>query len=412
MFSPYFVILIALASSAFADRSTQLSHQSASSCCSYNEVLMARNKQYDKSLVVASSTRESRSIPSALLVKSNIIVWSPRGGSNARNTNNNNSSKNNKNTPTSQKQRWQLIDKKQRKGGQQKAVQHKHQDFSSSFLKPTETAVAEDNTVVSIVPHKLFGMPRSSAVFVSVAISAMLGLLGYQHWELLRPFLDKHYIQETALSILQHLESQPGALWWYALGMAFWEFVGLSTIPVETAAGMVFGIKRGFIASGSGKMIGAALAFGMGRSFMSEWVRTRLAKNTVWSTIDKSTEVHPPLVVAMLMKFSCFPEFVKNFGSACLDMPFAAFAVATCCHGLLYTLLWTALGVDATNHLENPTLTKNTALQLALVTAALVGFVGSPLLMAWWIRDMTRHIASTAVEDTKTSKRKVRKNNP
>ena len=57
-------------------------------------------------------------------------------------------------------------------------------------------------------------------------------------------------------------------------------------------------------------------------------------------------------------------------------------------HGLLFTALWTSLGVDAAQRLENPNLPVQVSLQLALVAAALIGLVGSPLLMAWWIRDM------------------------
>ena len=249
---------------------------------------------------------------------------------------------------------------------------------------------------------KILGIPQQKFVAGSAAL-VVTSALAYRYREALRPLLDKHYIQEHALTNLRKLEQQPFSLAIYMVAMAVWEILGLSTIPVETAAGMVFGFPRGVLASGTGKMMGAFGAFWMGRSLLSQWVRTKLSQNPVWSTLDKSTQVHSPLMVALLMKFSCFPEFIKNFGSSCLDMPFAAFVVASCVHGLTYTALWTFLGVDAAKRLEDPTVPANIALQVTLFVAALVGLVGSPVLMAWWIRDMTKRNAA-AIDSNEPTK--------
>lgn len=249
-------------------------------------------------------------------------------------------------------------------------------------------AAENESSLATRVRQRLEKVPREKVIAGSSALVVISALL-YRYREVLRPFLDKHYIQEHAFTFLKKLESQPGSLLVYILAMAVWELLGLTTIPIETAAGMVFGFSRGVVASGTGKMLGAGIAFKLGRSLMAEWVRMKLSQNPVWSVVDKSTEVHSPLKVAMLMKFSCFPEFIKNFGSSCLDMPFAAFALATCVHGLSYTALWTFLGVDAAHRMGDPELPANVSLQICLVLAALVGLVGSPLLMGWWIRDMT-----------------------
>lgn len=249
-------------------------------------------------------------------------------------------------------------------------------------------AAENESSLATRVRQRLEKVPREKVIAGSSALVVISALL-YRYREVLRPFLDKHYIQEHAFTFLKKLESQPGSLLVYILAMAVWELLGLTTIPIETAAGMVFGFSRGVVASGTGKMLGAGIAFKLGRSLMAEWVRVKLSQNPVWSVVDKSTEVHSPLKVAMLMKFSCFPEFIKNFGSSCLDMPFAAFALATCVHGLSYTALWTFLGVDAAHRMGDPELPANISLQICLVLAAVVGLVGSPLLMGWWIRDMT-----------------------
>lgn len=235
--------------------------------------------------------------------------------------------------------------------------------------------------------QRIQNIPIENIITASLA-STMLGIVVFKNREALKPLLDKHYIQQRTLVLLKDLERQRHSLVIYVLGMACWELVGLSTIPVETAAGMVFGLRRGFLASGSGKLLGAFVAFGLGRYLLAQPVRAKLERNPVWKTLDKSTEVHSRLNVALLMKFSCFPEMIKNFGSACLDLSFWQFAMATTFHGLLFTAVWTFLGVDTARRLEFPDLPVNIPLQITLVMAAVAGLVISPLLMAWWIRDM------------------------
>ncbi|CAB9517212.1 expressed unknown protein [Seminavis robusta] len=239
----------------------------------------------------------------------------------------------------------------------------------------------------------------SEKVIAGTFALLVASVLLYHNWESVKPFLDKAYIQEHTLTILKDLESNPMSLPIYAGGMALWELVGLSTIPVETAAGMVFGFHRAFLASGVGKLLGASAAFGLGRGLLSSFVQKQLQQNPVWNVVNRSTDVHSPLVVALLMKFSCFPELIKNFGSSCLmHLSYSNFLGATMFHGLTFTLLWTMLGVDAAARLENPNLPANVPLQIVLVLAAMIGLVGSPLLMAWWVRDM-RKIAG--LEETK-----------
>jgi uncharacterized membrane protein YdjX (TVP38/TMEM64 family) len=253
-------------------------------------------------------------------------------------------------------------------------------EFRGGFSDDLNNNRKEPQAVVSS-PTKIIGGSFTVAV---------LGVLIYHNRQMLKPLLDKSYIQEKALTILKDLESNPFSLPIYAGGMAIWELLGLSTIPVETAAGMVFGLQRGLLASGAGKLLGASAAFGLGRGLLAHYVQEKMKQNPVWSVLNRSTEVHSPLVVGLLMKFSCFPELFKNFGSSCLNLTYTTFLTATAMHGLLFTLLWTALGVDAAARLENALLPANVPLQVCLVLAAFIGLVGSPLLMAWWIRDMKK----------------------
>ena len=239
-------------------------------------------------------------------------------------------------------------------------------------------------------------------------ITLAVFLLAYTQRQVWLPLLNKQRIQQFTLDKLHQLQPDDPSKDWqallmYATGMAIWEFAGLSTIPVETAAAMVFGWKAA-LASGSGKLMGAMIAFVLGRSILKNWVQTKLADNTVFALLNESEHSHPEILTAFLMKFSCFPEFVKNFGSSVLSIPFVLFVLATFVHGGMFTLLWTWLGVDASLHLEQPDLPTDRGLQVAMVLAGIVGVVLSPLGMAWWIRDLKRLQAAKKKTSNKRKK--------
>ena len=265
-------------------------------------------------------------------------------------------------------------------------LQHKRPAKRKLTIRPPPPP---NRTKIAGIPTEQLFMIGSSAALVVTA-----SVVAYGSREVLRPILDKQYILEHTLTLLRRLdEGHPSwnvSIFYISAIMAVWEFLGLTTIPMEVAAGMVFGWRRGAVASGAGKILGAFGAFWVGRNFLSGFVRTKLSQNPVWVTIDQSIQGRSPLMVACLMKVSCFPKLIKNVGSSCLEMPFAAFAVLTCGHGAMYTAVWTWLGADAAKRLKVPGMPANILLQVTLVVTALVGFVGSPLLMAWWIRDMTK----------------------
>jgi uncharacterized membrane protein YdjX (TVP38/TMEM64 family) len=224
--------------------------------------------------------------------------------------------------------------------------------------------------------------------------------------------------------------------------MAVWEFCGLTTIPVETAAAMVFGWTA-LAVSLAGKMLGALSAFCLGRFWLADIVRAKLMNSSSssdtdgtgkssspWQVLWASPEdanassskgttgtgstttaavTISPLQTALLMKFSCFPEAMKNFGcSLLLPVQLWMFVLATAVHGGCYTALWTWLGVDTAKRLQHHhasvssvsvssvsqsqivLLPANVPLQVTLVFAGVIGVVVSPLLMAWWLRTLKR----------------------
>ena len=195
-------------------------------------------------------------------------------------------------------------------------------------------------------------------------------------------------------SVVQSLESLNGFPYLYSrliytVSMALWEAMGMSTIPVETAAGMVFGWS-GIYWSGIGKLLGACLAFGLGRGALSSLVEKKLSSNAFLNLVRDSTSDNP-LLVLILIKLSCFPETVKNFGSSMLTpIRWWMFILGTAVHGCTFTALWTYLGVDTAARLKDTEglLPPDQRLKLLLTLAVINGIVVSPLSMVYWMRTL------------------------
>jgi len=216
---------------------------------------------------------------------------------------------------------------------------------------------------------------------------------------------DKKKLLDQTLEMLNHLDQQPKAISYttYMLAMAVWEAVGLSTIPIETASGMVFGWP-GFYLSASGKLLGAIVAFSLARySSMATWIQEKLSTNEYLSLMEDSAAANP-LQVAFLMKLSCFPETIKNYGSALLfPIRLWMFVAATVAHGWTFSALWTYLGVDAAKRLEVTSLPVDQTLQFLLSLALINGILVSPLAMAYWLKTLrTNSSTNRKQQETKS----------
>lgn len=232
------------------------------------------------------------------------------------------------------------------------------------------------------------------AIYVTTTIVATH--LIYSNRSILAKLFDKTYLQYTVLELLQSTKQHGSfGIIIYILGMALWETIGISTIPVETAAGMAFGWIA-ILASTAGKLLGASIAFAMGRGLLSDMVQTKFADNEILLLVRHAVKQHP-LRTALLMKYSCFPGTIKNFGSSLFsEIQYWMFALATVVHGGPFTCVWTWLGIDTAKRLAalDGIVPVNQGLQLALAVCMVVGLVLCPMLMAWWIRDMKRMSAS------------------
>ena len=172
--------------------------------------------------------------------------------------------------------------------------------------------------------------PYNPKVVAVSLVSLFFVYLLYDKRSAWLPFFNKDKIQQSTLRLLENLQPNDddddthfynNPLLLYTTGMMLWEAVGLSTIPVETAAGMAFGWKAARY-SLAGKLLGAFLAFAVGRFVLAGSSSRLLANNPTFQqlvcaekndTKRRTTKSHhPPLLTAFLIKFSVFPETIKN----------------------------------------------------------------------------------------------------
>lgn len=266
-----------------------------------------------------------------------------------------------------------------------------HMRGGASFTSATPAVLPTTRT--GIVQTPSINIKRVATYAITTIIATHLL---YSNRRTLSKLFDKAYLQYTVLELLQSTKEHGSlGIFIYILGMALWETIGISTIPVETAAGMAFGWIA-ILASIAGKLLGASIAFAMGRGFLSDMVQTKFADNEILLLVRHAVKQHP-LRTALLMKYSCLPGAIKNFGSSLFtEIQYWMFALATVVHGGPFTCVWTWLGIDTAKRLAvlDGTLPVNQGLQFALAVCMVVGLVLCPMLMAWWIRDMKRMSSS------------------
>ena len=190
----------------------------------------------------------------------------------------------------------------------------------------------------------------------------------------------------------------PRGLILYLVFLSLWAACGLTTLPVESSAGMAFGWSKGLLLNAMGKLSGSLLAYGVGRLFLEEYVVSTLeGKNEVFGLVQTAV-AKKPYRTSVLVRFFPFPELVKNLGLSILPpVQLGVFLAATITHTLPFTLLWTWLGCDTFSHMRDASLAPNKALAAVLVAVTAFGVFGSPALAALFVRSMKlEHDKATA----------------
>ena len=228
--------------------------------------------------------------------------------------------------------------------------------------------------------------------------AALISLLFVEHAEnisayiaSLKPeWMDMEAFKAKLLDKLTEINEQggPRGLALYVVFLSLWAACGLTTIPVESSAGMAFGWRNGLILNATGKMTGSLLAYGIGRIFLEETVVSKLEENEIFDLVDKAVAKRP-YRTSVLVRFFPFPELVKNLALSILPpVQLGVFLAATFPHTFPFTLLWTWLGCDTVAHMRNDTLAPNKILAAVLVGVTAFGVFGSPALAALFVRSM------------------------
>lgn len=162
------------------------------------------------------------------------------------------------------------------------------------------------------------------------------------------------------------------------------------TTPVETAAGMAFGIKKGILANALGKISGSLLAYFLGKYLLQDYVKTKLRDNETMELVEDSFKSNP-VGVALIWRFSPLPEFVKNFGLSVVPaLKPIHFVSAVFLHGFPFTCLWTCLGAETGMLVRGVVAEPSRTLKVLVSAIPWFGFFVSPTLVALWIKGLKK----------------------
>lgn len=173
----------------------------------------------------------------------------------------------------------------------------------------------------------------------------------------------------------------------YIVAFMIWEMVVGVTTPVETAAGMAFGLKRGIVANAIGKTSGAIFAFLLGRFVLRDYVSKKLQDNEYMDLVKESI-LKNPVRVALIWRFSFLPEQIKNFGLAILPVKTWHFIAAVLLHGFPFTLLWTFMGNEMGMLLKGIVAEPRKILKVLIGFVYVLGFFISPSMVGLWIKGL------------------------
>ncbi len=137
---------------------------------------------------------------------------------------------------------------------------------------------------------------------------------------------------------------------------------------------------------------GALVAYTLGRTVLRPTIKSKLS-NDLFTSISHSISRHQ-LKNALFLKFSIFPEIIKNTSMAIMDVNISTFILVTVIHGIPYTLLWNWLGHDSAMRLKSiETIPPNYLLNCLLFGVTIFGFIGSPTIFAFWLRSLQKDVA-------------------
>mmetsp|Transcript_399 Transcript_399/g.548 ORF Transcript_399/g.548 Transcript_399/m.548 type:complete len:357 (-) Transcript_399:168-1238(-) len=267
---------------------------------------------------------------------------------------------------------------------------------SSSVTQKTTTKsyFSSSSSALQLIPHggdgglHLDGHQKKnmSTKTKLIAFSVTFATLSLGIWKRQSIASTLHHIKnEWLLTSLDNLNAAgTQGLVVYTILFFLWEMTAGLTTPVETAAGVAFGVKNGIIASAIGKLGGALTTFLLGRYIFYDKVHSKLKDNELLKLIESSI-AETPMRVALLTRFSPLPEFVKNCGMAVLPLKLPYFTASIILHGFTFTCLWTYVGAETAKVMRGAA--PSSSLKALATGVTLLEFV-SPTLIGLWVKSL------------------------
>jgi uncharacterized membrane protein YdjX (TVP38/TMEM64 family) len=97
-------------------------------------------------------------------------------------------------------------------------------------------------------------------------------------------------------------------------------------LPISIAAAAIFGAFKGVILVSIGSTLGASLAFLIARYLARDAIYRRLSGNDKFRRLDRLTEQHGAIIVAITRLVPLFPFNLLNYGFGLTRIPFWTYA--------------------------------------------------------------------------------------
>jgi len=301
-------------------------------------------------------------------------------------------------------------------------ILHKRRERSSDYDGDNLTYVLKKRVTGGGVEERLQLLPKSSEWsspaskqriknVISLALGITIAHQLYFHRKHIQSSIPtKDQIQSYVLQIVSNIHEKGNVgIVYYVLLLTFSECVGLTTMPIEISGGMVYGFSTGLRLNAIGKVGGGMLAYTLGRTILYSKIKAYLLRqsattSSTTTTTNSSSKLslildllsnsihHKTFTHSLLLRFSILPQLIKNLTLSVMDpVKWWIFLSVTCLHVLPYTVIWSALGHDSALRLQENhdiALPPNIILNITVLCVTIFGFVGVPVLTAWWIRQM------------------------
>lgn len=123
--------------------------------------------------------------------------------------------------------------------------------------------------------------------------------------------------------------------------------LGLPALPLTLGAGVVYGPLGGTLLVSPASVLGASLAFLLGRTLLRGWVRTRTEGNAKFQALDQAIGREGWRLVALLRLSPVFPFSLLNYGLGATGIGFGSYVLASWLAMLPGTFLYVSAGAAA-----------------------------------------------------------------